>query len=57
MTIAPDGTVNLIWNNGDSNTVYNQLMKWINGVTINTGTSEGIGSQKVNIIWNDGTEE
>ncbi len=57
MSVAANGTVTLTWNNGDSNTVYENLMKWISGCTINTGTTEGDGNQKLHILWNDGAEE
>ena len=56
MSIAANGTVTFTWNNGDDNTVYSNLMKWISGCTINTGTTEGDGNQKLHILWNDETE-
>ena len=55
--MTANGTVTFTWNNGDDNTVYNNLMKWIGGCTINTGTTEGDGNQRLHILWNDGTEE
>lgn len=53
MTVAADGTVTFTWNNGAADTVYDNLMKWISGCSVNTGSDEGSGNQKLHITWNN----
>lgn len=55
--IDNDGTVRFKWNNNDSDIVFNNLMRWITSISINTGLTEGTGNQKINISWNDGTSQ
>lgn len=54
VSVSDNGTLIFNWNDNNS-TVYNNLIKWISEATINTGSLEGEGNQKLHITWNDGS--
>jgi len=51
---AANGTVTVGYNDGTSS-AFSQKIKWLTDLAINTGSTEGTGSQKVKVIYNDGT--
>nr|DAR67944.1 MAG TPA: hypothetical protein [Caudoviricetes sp.] len=55
ISIAENGTVTLSYTGGASDVVLSTKLKWISNVTVNTGTQEGNGTQKIAVTYNDGT--
>lgn len=58
VTLAADGTLTFVYHNSeDGNVTFSKAIKWISSIKINTGDSEGEGNQKLNISYNNGTNE
>lgn len=54
-SVADNGTLTFTWNNGTANTVYTNLLRWVSSLSIDTGTTEGEGTQKLKMRWNNMT--
>lgn len=54
LTIAEDGTVTLI-HTATGEEVLSEKIKWISDISVNTGTTEGEGTQKIAVTYNDNT--
>ena len=48
-----NGTATLTWND-DTTTSFTKLFKWINNISVDTGKTQGDGTQKLQIEWNTG---
>lgn len=54
LTIAADGTVTLT-HTATGEEVLSEKIKWISDISVNTGTTEGEGTQKIAVTYNDNT--
>ena len=54
VSVSSTGIIMLTYPDGSTKTLSNKI-KWINGVSINTGSVEGEGNQKIKINYNDNT--
>ena len=54
ITLAADGTLTLKYTTG-ADVILNQKIKWVTNTEIVTGSTEGTGSQKLKVTYNDGT--
>ena len=54
ITLAADGTLTLKYTTG-ADVILNQKLKWVTNTEIVTGSTEGTGSQKLKVTYNDGT--
>ena len=54
LVLAADGTLTLKYTTGND-VILNQKIKWVTNTEIVTGETEGTGSQKLKVTYNDGT--
>lgn len=52
--LSTDGVLKITYNDGSTSSMTNKI-KWISSIAIDTGSTEGNGTQKLVITYNDGT--
>lgn len=57
VNLDEDGTITFTYNNDTSPTVFSKAIKTLKNIDIHTGETEGQGSQKIAVQWNDSDEE
>lgn len=53
ITLDDNGLLTIKYNNGTPN--FTKTLRWVKNISINTGTVEGTGNQKLHTTYNDGT--